>query len=130
MSPHSRRAAMRAMNLKKAEEKWKNSVIEKENQRFVEHSTKHKRSVLGMYVLDVSHVLDENPYISWMPLKNDGVSTHGPDETMLYTLVGGKSELIMFGGIQKDANQLSCTSDMSSQVTNSVHFITSPRYVI
>lgn len=121
----------RARNLKRAEEKWRKSLQEKENQNLYSViRVKPKRSVLAMYVLDISHVLDEKPYVSWLPLKNDGVLSQGPEETVLYTLVQGKSELIMFGGIQKDASQLMCNNNLSNQVTNSLHFITAPKYVI
>lgn len=91
---------------------------------------KIKRNVLGIYVLDLSHALDKEPYVTWLPVKKDCVFTEGPEETILYTLVEGKSELIMFGGIQKDPSSLACTTNLSNQVSNSLHFITAPRYII
>lgn len=91
---------------------------------------KIKRNVLGIYVLDLSHVLDDEPYVTWLPVKNDGVLSEGPEETILYSLVEGKSELIMFGGIQKDASSLACTTSLRNQVSNSLHFITAPKYII
>lgn len=90
-----------------------------------------QRNVLGIYVLDISHALDEKPYVTWLPIKNDGMMVSGgPEETILYSLVEGKSELIMFGGIQQDPSSLACTTNLSNQVSNSLHFITAPRYVI
>lgn len=83
-----------------------------------------------MYVLDISHALDEKPFVTWLPLRNDGIPTHGPEETVLYTLVEGKSELVMFGGIRKEASTPACTTNLGNQVSNSLHFITAPRYVI
>lgn len=107
------------MNLKRSEEKLKHKT-----------ARKVKRSVLGIYVLDLSHALDDAPYVTWLPVKNDGVLSEGPEETILYTLVEGKSELIMFGGIQKDPSSLACTTNLSNQVSNSLHFITAPKCVI
>ncbi|XP_018332759.1 F-box only protein 42 [Agrilus planipennis] len=91
---------------------------------------KQKINVLGMYVLDISHVTDENPSVTWLPVKNDGAFTQGPEETILYTLVAGKSELIMFGGIQKEANGIACTTNLKNQVSNSLHFIGAPKHII
>lgn len=90
-----------------------------------------KRNVLGIYVLDIAHALDEKPFVTWLSVKNDQmVVSDGPEETILYSLVEGKSELIMFGGIQQDASSLACTTNLSNQVSNSLHFITAPRYII
>lgn len=86
-----------------------------------------KTHYLGMYVLDISQVLSDNPVARWLTPKN---VKNGPEETILYSLVKGKSELIMFGGIQKDANSVGWPKNVSSQISNSLHFITAPNYVI
>ncbi|GJQ67255.1 hypothetical protein Trydic_g8160 [Trypoxylus dichotomus] len=128
--PSTSREERRLENMRRVEEKWKKILKNKENKSTYEARTKQKRNVLGMYVLDISHALDDKPYVSWLPLKNDGVLSQGPEETVLYTLVEGKSELIMFGGIQKDPASLVCTTNLSNQVSNSLHFITAPKYII
>lgn len=86
-----------------------------------------KTHYLGMYVLDISQVLSDNPVARWLTPRN---VKNGPEETILYSLVKGKSELIMFGGIQKDANSVCWPMNVSSQISNSLHFITAPNYVI
>lgn len=91
------------------------------------HKREKKIHYLGMYVLDISQVLSDEPVAKWLPPKN---VKNGPEETRLYSLVEGKSELIMFGGIQKDANPVGWPMNMSSQISNSLHFITAPNYVI
>lgn len=98
---------------------------------------KQRKHVLGMYVLDISQALADDPYATWLPWKSTELSSYGPEETILYTLVPGKGELIMFGGIQKDGNVLNCLnclsnciSNVSNQVSNSLHFITAPRMQI
>lgn len=112
------RREKRLESLKRCEDVFKQKV-----------TRKIKRSVLGIYVLDLSHALDNEPYVTWLPVKND-VSVEGPEDTILYTLVQGKSELIMFGGIQNDVNFLPHTTNLSNQISNSLHFITAPSYVI
>ncbi|XP_050302443.1 F-box only protein 42-like [Anthonomus grandis grandis] len=89
---------------------------------------KEKRTYyLGMYVLDISKVLDrKNPVATWLPPKN---VKNGPEESILYTLVEGKGELVMFGGILKDANSLA-PCNLSSQISNSLHFVSANDYVI
>jgi len=124
------RRERRLENLRRIEEKLKKQMKENHELCIVPSPKKQKRNVLGMYVLDISHALDEKPYVTWLPLKNNGAFTQGPEETVLYSLVAGKSELIMFGGIQKDGSSLACTTNLSNQVTNSLHFITAPKYII
>lgn len=107
----------RLANLLKVEENLTKGAYKREK----------KTHYLGVYVLDISQVLNENPVANWLPPKN---IKNGPEETILYTLVEGKSELIMFGGIQKDANSLGSSMNLSSQISNSLHFITAPSYII
>lgn len=89
------------------------------------------KNAMAMYVLDISAVLTHG-IVSWLPLKSS-IFTEGPEETILYTLVAGKGELIMFGGIQKDATSISSlhtTSNITNTVSNSLHFISAPKGVI
>lgn len=81
---------------------------------------------LGIYLLDISQVLGKKSKATWLSPKN---LNSGPEETILYTLVEGKSELVMFGGVLKDANT-SLTCSLSNQICNSLHFISSPNYVV
>ncbi|CAH1989971.1 unnamed protein product [Acanthoscelides obtectus] len=86
-----------------------------------------KTHYLGMYLLDISNVLSDRPIVTWLPPNN---LKNGPEEAMLYTLVEGNSELIMFGGIKNDSGSLGFSVDLSSQISNTLHFITAPSYVI
>uniref|UniRef100_A0A0A9YZ53 F-box only protein 42 n=1 Tax=Lygus hesperus TaxID=30085 RepID=A0A0A9YZ53_LYGHE len=88
---------------------------------------KAKPPKMAMFVLDISRLLDEKPEVSWLPIKS--VAMGSPEPTILYTLVRGKGELIMFGGIKKDANALAnqspqVPSDTSDTVSDTLHFIT------
>lgn len=98
---------------------------------------KIRKNILELYLLDTSHALDEHPYVSWQEPKNTGPRRYsGPEETLLYTLVQGKGELIMFGGIQKDNSGVDMMStnfdpcSYSTKVSNSLHFICPPIDVI
>ena len=47
-----------------------------------------------------------------------------PEETILYSLVHGRGEIIMFGGIQTDANTMQMGMNIPPQVvSNNLHFI-------
>ncbi|XP_023017017.2 F-box only protein 42 isoform X1 [Leptinotarsa decemlineata] len=107
----------RLANLLKVEENLTKGAFKREK----------KTHFLGLYVLDISQVLANGNIATWIPPKK---LKNGPEEKILYTLVKGKSELIMFGGIQKDFNSLGFSKNLSSQISNTLHFITAPSYVI
>jgi len=92
------------------------------------------RNVMTMFVLDITHVLSDDCYTEWLPQKTCKSLNGEPEEKILYTLIAGKGELIMFGGIQKDATSITSQAQLSSSVTNTVsnslHFVTAPRSVI
>lgn len=92
------------------------------------------KNCMAMFVLDITHVLSEDCYVMWLAPKESHLPCGAPEEMILYTLVAGKGELIMFGGIQKDAtsiaNQAQQSSHASNTVSNSLHFITAPRGII
>lgn len=89
---------------------------------------KKAESTLSIFVLDITNVLSDDCNASWIPLKQDDHS--GPDERILYSLVVGKGELIVFGGIRKEHSTLGNTDVDDSVVYNDLHFINPPRYVI
>lgn len=92
------------------------------------------RNAMSMFVLDISQVLSNECYVEWLPVKSNNVLNGEPREKILYTLIAGKGELIMFGGIQKDATsitpQAQLSSDVPNTVSNSLHFITAPKGII
>lgn len=118
----------RLLESEKMREKRLASLLKvEENLTKCVNKRERKTHYLGLYVLDISQVLNEDSVASWLTPKN---LKNGPEETILYTLVEGNSELIMFGGIQKDANSLGWSMNLSSQISNTLHFITAPRYII
>ncbi|XP_063241748.1 F-box only protein 42 isoform X2 [Bacillus rossius redtenbacheri] len=84
-------------------------------------------SAMTMFVLDVSGVLAEERSVEWLQCKSG--SNGEPEETSLCSLVPGKGELVMFGGIQIDVTSLSTESmsNINDHVSNNLYFITTPR---
>lgn len=124
--------------LKRMEAKYKNLIKEEESKK---KSVKGNDSndpnpgpsgmnntgnKMNMYVLDISEVLTDKACVSWRPQK---CSSNAPREKVLHSLVLGKGELIIFGGIQK--NPLVAFPESACKfISNSTHIITAPRNVI
>lgn len=92
--------------------------------------TKHSPPKMAMFVMDITNVLTEL-CVKWLPIKS--VATGGPEHTILYSLVSGQGEIIMFGGIQKDVSLFSIEEssiNVINTVTNTLHFISAPQAVI
>lgn len=91
---------------------------------------KNKRNTLTMHVLDISSVLDENSYnyVSWL-CPRLGEMRGAPEELVMYSLVKGNGELIMFGGVHNDISILNY-AEHQSMYSNSLHFIAPPKDII
>ncbi|EFN83938.1 F-box only protein 42 [Harpegnathos saltator] len=106
-------------SLRRMEEKIKNKKAQAK-------ASKKTEKTFSIFVLDITKVLDDCS-ASWIPLKQDNYS--GPDERILYSLVAGKGELIVFGGIRKQHMAMHCNF-LNDEVYNDLHFINPPRYNI
>lgn len=69
-------------------------------------SVPRRYSAAGMcvHVLDISQAV-ESGQATWLPIRGINL-TDSPDEATFYTLVEGRGELMMFGGIHGDARNL------------------------
>jgi len=76
-----------------------------------------------MYIhcLDLNNVTTTRA-VTWLPLTKYGVE-NAPEETLFYSLVLGRGELIMFGGIQTDVNNMRRPIQSSNVVSNAVYFL-------
>ncbi|KAG7196701.1 hypothetical protein KM043_016031 [Ampulex compressa] len=84
---------------------------------------------LSIFVLDIGKTLSDECSASWVPPKS--TNHFGPDERILYSLVVGRGELILFGGIRKEQASVQGHPELDdSEVYNELYFITPPRYVI
>lgn len=87
---------------------------------------------LAMYVLDISRAMSDEHLVEWLPFRSNA-SLSAPEETILYTLVAGRSELIMFGGIQKDVSTIASGRNAATDnetVFNDVYFLTPPIHIV
>ena len=76
-----------------------------------------------LHVLNISDVV-RTKTVSWQPLCYDE-SIEMPEETIFYTLVEGRGELILFGGINKDIQTIQRGFGIKSHlVTNKLYFLT------
>lgn len=86
------------------------------------------KNPMCLYVLDIGSAVQNNQ-VTW--LAPQFPSNSGLEEIILYSLVLGKGELIMFGGIQKDLNSYTHEGEKVPQiVSNSLHFISAFKYII
>lgn len=87
---------------------------------------------LALYLLDISRAIDG--IVRWME-PHEVKTNPSPEETLLYTLIHGNGELVMFGGIQKDQVNLQLGhlhpgTGASTVVSNSLHFLIAPNDII
>ena len=98
---------------------------------------------LTSHLLDISQAVDGH-WVEWLTLPHTSLpnapqvnrdpvtsyvfySLSRPQESILYTLVLGRTELIMFGGLQKDVNQGSSRPQPTAEtVSNCLHFLNLP----
>lgn len=91
---------------------------------------RHSPQRMGMFVMDISSLFLDHS-VTWLPIQS--IATDGPEHTILYSLVAGREEIIMFGGIQKDVNLFGVdesSMNVINTVTNTVHFMTAPQTII
>lgn len=95
-----------------------------------ESSSAKLQKTMVVCVMDISDVLKEECSVRWLALSPDACPS-GPEETILYTLVAGRGELIMYGGIHREAMTLMTNSQSNNlNLSNSLHFISAPHGVI
>lgn len=84
-----------------------------------------KRNCIAMFVCDLSKILSSDSVLEWIEYKNYGIATGAPERLILSSIVAGKGELVMFGGLMKET-----LTNETVQVSNAVHFLTAPRGII
>ncbi|XP_060066686.1 F-box only protein 42-like [Ylistrum balloti] len=88
-------------------------------------SCRENRVTMHLHVLDISEVIKTNT-ATWRPI-NENISLNAPEETIFYSLVEGRGELIVFGGIQRDIQSMQRGMDVKPQVVSNSLYIVSPR---
>jgi len=87
-------------------------------------SAPRRYSTAGMcvHVLDISQAV-ESGQVTWLPIQGINLN-NSPDEATFYSLVEGRGELMMFGGIHGDARNLQRGTTLQPQaVSSDVHFL-------
>jgi hypothetical protein len=86
------------------------------------------RNTMAMYVLDISEVLSHKR-ATWLPPRTPPANQDAaaPEITVLYSLVLGMSELIMFGGIEKDEQEI---NNYENTACSHLRIISAPRDII
>ncbi|XP_053205789.1 F-box only protein 42-like isoform X2 [Panonychus citri] len=85
------------------------------------HFSPNSHDALFLYTLDISRIVTEKK-VTWLPQENH---VPGPQQLLLYSLVVGDSEIIMFGGVRLE-NGLS----NNSSVSNSIYIVTAQKTII
>jgi F-box protein 42 len=85
---------------------------------------------MSMFVLDISKAVSDN-VVEWLQFfSNNSLET--PEVAILYSLVAGRGELIMFGGLQKDVAMMrnQAAANENDSVTNALYFLTPPCEIV
>ena len=85
------------------------------------------------FILDISTSISEH-YVTWLPIIPLSFS-EAPQESILYSLVQGRTELIMFGGLQKDVTTTASGNtgrahNNSESVSNCLYYLNPPQITI
>ena len=82
------------------------------------------------FILDISTSISDH-YVTWLPITPLSFS-EAPQESILYSLVQGRTELIMFGGLQKDVSTggTGRAHNSSESVSNCLYYLNPPQITI
>ena len=126
-------------SLQRMEEKIRNSG--KNNTAHAQSRQSHKSSEsssvcphhrMTTHILDISQAISHHR-VTWLPV-SPLVSPEAPQESILYSLVMGRTELIMFGGLQKDVSINNSggrgQQNNSETVSNCLYYLNPPPMTI
>ena len=83
------------------------------------------RNPMVIHILDFSGVVTTKT-ATWLPVRDTPIPG-APEETIFYSLVEGRGELLLFGGIQRDQNPM---QRVNSPPDSASHFVSSSLYMI
>lgn len=87
-----------------------------------------KSAVIEMHAIDTSNLLSQGRLSSY---RNKFRPMNCPTDTILYSVVEGNGELIMFGGIQQDViNYEDGTEEIEIQIINTLRVIKVKRKIV
>ena len=83
---------------------------------------------MHVHILDVTQAIQQH-VVTWQPV-NPLSGMSAPDETSFYTLVEGRGELVLFGGIEGDMKAMQSSQSGGAKVVNSLYFLRSQNFQI
>lgn len=87
-----------------------------------------KASVIELHALDTSHLVEQGRLTH---VRNKLRPVNCPTDTILYSVIEGNGELIMFGGIQRDIiNYDDGTEEIEIKIINSLRIMKLKRRVV
>ena len=107
--------------------KFKKSVCSKNIRDFLSLN-KYRTPILEIHTIDTTNLLESGKLSS---IKSKCRSLNCPTDTILYSIVEGNGELIMFGGIQRDIiNYEDGTEEREIKIIDTLHIIKTKRKII
>ena len=95
--------------------------------------SKENNGAMSLCVLDVSQAIAQHR-VRWMRPKSADPCPGSPEEAVLYSMVHGHGELVVFGGVQKFMSTVAPSNAPANGgpniVSNNVYFIKPPRTII
>lgn len=89
---------------------------------------RYRTPILEMHTIDTTNLLEDGKLTS---VKSKFRSLNCPTDTILYSIVEGNGELIMFGGIQREIiNYEDGTEEREIKIIDTLHIIKAKRKVI
>jgi len=92
------------------------------NKRPILPSKSHEYNLLDLsnglqiYRLDISNLFSANPFVNWLPSKSTNVFGSPTRCYLYYSLISARSELVLFGGIEKRKLTLQKSSRELNQI--------------
>lgn len=88
-------------------------------------------ALMSTCTLDISQALI-NHSVQWLPPSDSLANVNSPEEAVLYSIVHGRGEVIVFGGVQKFLATQGTTNTPGGPniVSNAVYFIKAPKCII
>lgn len=114
--------------LKKYEEKYRASTNSGDHKNIKLPKKRLSINPLCVHTVDIDNVLI-NGSISWLPIQKPDCSIC-PEETIFYSLVEGRGEIILFGGICGDLHSMEIGLPSKMQaVNNSVFYLSFMKHI-
>lgn len=107
-------------NLRRMEQKLQRQRQQLRREEEIQKVKRARTNCVAVFVCDLTRFADDG--IEWLQYKNSGLYANAPEKMILSSLVAGTGELIVFGGLKKEAT--------TENATNSVFFLTVPETLI